>query len=103
LSRARWLYSDAAEMWLHWEGGVREKQGWFTRDYANQVYDEDFFTRLNIRNEILEILPDYSALVEYISNNSYFKRAEIVSIIGELNRFRQSNTLDAVLGYELPY
>jgi len=103
LSRARWFYSDAAEMWLHWEGGVREKQGWFTRDYANQVYDEDFFTRLNIRNEILEILPDYSALVEYISNNSYFKRAEIVSIIGELNRFRQSNTLDAVLGYELPY
>ena len=103
LSRARWFYSDAAEMWLHWEGGVREKQGWFTRDYANQVYDEDFFTRLNIRNEILEILPDYSALVEYISNNSYFKRAEIVSIIGELNRFRQSNTLDAILGYEIPY
>jgi hypothetical protein len=103
LSRSRWFYSDAAEMWLHWEGGIREKNGWFTRDYANQVFDEDFFIRLNIRNEIIDILPDYSVLVEYISNNSYFKRAEIVSIIGELNRFRQSNTLDAILGYEIPY
>ena len=66
LSKARWLYSDSAELWLHWEGGLREDQGWFTRDYSNQIYDEDFFTRLKIRNKIIEILPDFSALVDYI-------------------------------------
>jgi hypothetical protein len=48
-------------------------------------------------------LPDISSLVDYISNNSYFKRAEIVKIIGELNRFRKSTTLDAILGYQIPF
>ena len=103
LSKARWLYSHSLEKWLHWEGGVRDDQGWFTRDYANQIYNEDFFMRLKIRDKIIEILPDYPALIDYISNNTYFKRAEIVEIIGELNRFRTSTTLDSILGYEIPY
>ena len=103
LSKARWLYSDLAEMWLHWEGGIRDQAGWFTRDYANQVYDEDFFTRLNIRKDIINVLPDISGLVGYLESSNYFSRAEIVTIIGELNRFRKSNTLDSILEYKLPY
>ncbi len=103
LSRARWLYSDSAEMWMHWEGGIREKTYWFTRDYEDNIYDEDFFIRLNIRNDIIDILPDISGLVNYLENSNYFTRADIVRIIGELNRFRESSTLDSILEYKLPY
>ena len=100
LSRSRWLYSDLAEMWLHWEGGIREQSGWFTRDYANQVYDEDFFIRLNIRNEIIDILPDLKGVSTYVQNNIYFKQAEMINIVLELNRFGYSVTLEEILEYQ---
>ena len=71
-------------MWMHWEGGIREQQSWFTRDYEDNIYDEDFFVRLIIRNEIIEILPDLASLSIYIQESSYFKRAEIIDIVLEL-------------------
>ncbi len=91
-----WLYFDEHEKWLHWEGGVNEPKGWFTRDYSENIYDEDFFVRLKIRNEM-------AGLFDYLENSNYFSRANIVRIIGELNRFRKSNTLDSILDYKLPY
>ena len=88
---------------MHWEGGVQELGGWFLRDYDNTIYDEDFFVRFKIRNEIIEILPDLRGVSSYVQNSTYFKRAEMIDIVLELNRFKESSTLDDILEYQLPY
>jgi hypothetical protein len=100
LSFSSWLYCDAIEKWLHWEGGINDKSGWFLRDYENNIYDEDFFIRLNIRNEIIDILPDLRGLSEYVQNNVYFKESEMINIVLELNRFGYSVTLEEILEYQ---
>ncbi len=102
-NRLRWVYSNALKEWLHWEGGIRDAGGWFLRSYENEIFDEDFFVRLGIRMEILEILPDLRGLSSYLEELTYFKRSEIIDIKLELNRYKRSNTLDRILQFAFPY
>ncbi len=103
LSRSRWMYANSIKQWIHWEGGIRDSRGWFTRDYADNIYDEDFFVRLNIRNEIIKILPDLNGLISYIENSEYFKDSQKIEILREVNRYKNSPSLDNILEYNLSY
>ena len=61
------------------------------------------FIRMQVRDEVIEILPDLRGVSDYVQYSSYFSRSEIVSIVLELNRFGMSSTLDKILQFDFSY
>ena len=39
------------------------------------------FIRMQVRDEVIEILPDLRGVSDYVQYSSYFSRSEIVSIV----------------------
>ena len=98
-----WIYHDEHEKWLHWQGSLLKNKSWFLRDKEEKIYDRDHFIRLDIRDEVIEILPDLAELSTYIANSTYFNRSQKGSIITELNRFKRSSTLNQILEFDFQY
>jgi len=98
-----WIYHDEHEKWLHWQGSLLKSKSWFLRDKEAKIYDRDHFIRLDIRDEVIEILPDLAELSTYIANSTYFNRSQKGSIITELNRFKRSSTLNQILEFDFQY
>ena len=99
----RWVYHQGLQQWLHWEGGVNDTGGWFLRTDQDVLYYEKDFVRMQVRDEIIEILPSLEGLGEYIENSSYFSDSEALQIIIELNRFAKSSTLNRILQFDFSY
>lgn len=98
-----WIYHDEHEKWLHWQGSLLKSKSWFLRDKEEKIFDRDHFIRLDIRDEVIEILPDLVELSTYIANSTYFNRSQKGSIITELNRFKHSSTLNQILEFDFQY
>jgi len=58
---------------------------------------------MQVRDEIIKILPSLEGLGEYIENSSYFSDSEALQIIIELNRFAKSSTLNRILQFDFSY
>ena len=99
----KWIYSDTFQKWLHWEGTVNDPGGWFLRTEQDVVYYEKDILRMQVREDVIEILPDLRGVSDYVQYSSYFSRSEIVSIVLELNRFGMSSTLDKILQFDFSY
>ena len=106
-----WLFHDAYQKWLHWEGGVNEASSWRLRDGEGKIYNQKHFEMVIIREEVKQILPDLFTLSSYIEDHpqnsaipgDFFTFREKVSIIQELNRYKTSTTLNKILEFEFQY
>jgi len=67
-----------------------------------KYYEKDFI-RMQVRDDVIEILPNLEGLGEYIENSSYFSDSEALQIIIELNRFGKSSTLNKILQFDFSY
>jgi len=94
---------DRDKKWLLWQGDLTKNNNWFLKDKSEKIYSKDDFTRLKIRNEILEKNLDLAGLTQYILDHEYFSRSQVVSIIGELNRYKRSSTLSQILEFDFQY
>ena len=99
----KWVYLQGLQQWLHWEGAVNGSGSWFLRTEQDVVYYEKDIIRMQVRDEVMKILPNISSLSDYIENSSFFSRAETVSIILELNRYGRSTTLNKILQFDFSY
>jgi hypothetical protein len=82
---------------------VNGSGSWFLRTEQDVVYYEKDIIRMQVRDEVMKILPNISSLSDYIENSSFFSRAETVSIILELNRYGRSTTLNKILQFDFSY
>ena len=99
----KWVYHQGLQQWLHWEGGINSSSGWFLRTEQEVQYYEKDFIRMQVRDEVIEILPSLEGLGEYIENSAYFSDSEALQIIIELNRFGKSSTLNRILQFDFSY
>ena len=99
----KWVYHQGLQQWLHWEGGINSSSGWFLRTEQEVQYYEKDFIRMQVRDEVIEILPSLEGLGDYIENSAYFSDSEALQIIIELNRFGKSSTLSKILQFDFSY
>jgi hypothetical protein len=98
-----YVYAAEQKKWLQWQGNLTNSNSWFLRDENNTIYNKDFFDRQAIRKRVNEILPDLEKLSDYISQNHYFSRGQIITILTELNRYKLSSTLNQILEFDFQY
>ena len=91
---------DRDKKWLLWHGDLTKNNNWFLKDKTDKIFSKDDFTRLKIRNEIIEILPNLEELSDFIAEHEYFSADQIITIITELNRFKRSSTLNQILEFD---
>ena len=99
----KWVYHQGLQQWLHWEGGINSSSGWFLRTEQEVQYYEKDFIRMQVRDDVIEILPDLSGLSDYVDQSSFFTTGERILIIKELIQFNRSNTLDKILQFDFSY
>ncbi|MEL0098221.1 MAG: tandem-95 repeat protein, partial [Opitutae bacterium] len=99
----KWVYHQGLQQWLHWEGGVSSTSGWFLRTEDEVRYYEKDFIRMQVRDEVIEILPDLSGLSDYVDKSSFFTYGERVQVIKELIQFNRSKTLNKILQFDFSY
>ncbi|MEK9772434.1 MAG: hypothetical protein VW576_02605, partial [Opitutae bacterium] len=61
------------------------------------------FIRMQVRDEVIEILPDLSGLSDYVDKSSFFTYGERVQVIKELIQFNRSKTLNKILQFDFSY
>jgi len=99
----KWVYHQGLQQWLHWEGSINSSNEWFLRTEDEVKYYEKDFIRMQVRDDVIEILPDLSGLSDYVQSSQFFTRSEIVSIVLELNRYGRSSTLNKILQFDFSY
>ncbi|MDA9118861.1 Ig-like domain-containing protein [Opitutales bacterium] len=99
----KWVYHQGLQQWLHWEGNINSSNGWFLRTEDEVKYYEKDFVRMQVRDEVIEILPDIWGLSTFIQQSSFFSRTEMVKIVQELNRYGRSSTLNKILQFDFSY
>jgi len=67
-----------------------------------KYYEKDFI-RMQVRDDVIEILPDLSGLSDYIKKSSFFTSNEGFKIVVELNRYGRSSTLNKILQFDFSY
>ena len=98
-----WIYSHEFKKWLYLEGKLLDSNSWTLRNEEEEIYNSTDFERVRVRNDVIRILPDLAKLGDYVVSSSFFTRSQILSIISELNRFKRSNTLNQILGFDFQY
>jgi hypothetical protein len=98
-----WLYSDKFNKWLHWEGGISKGAAWFVRDENDLVLYEKDIIRMQVRDDVIEILPDLAGLSDYVYDNSFFTQSEKTLILRELALRGNSPTLNRILQFDFSY
>jgi hypothetical protein len=106
-----WLFHDAYQKWLHWEGGVNEASSWRLRDEEGKIYNQKHFEMVIIREEVKQILPGISDLSKYVEthpdlsslSSEFFTKNQKIQILRELILNNSSNTLNKILEFEFQY
>jgi len=98
-----WIYSHEFKKWLYLEGNLINSSSWTLRDVDDQTYNATDFERIRVRNDVIRILPDLAKLGDYVASSDFFLRSQKGTIITELNRFKRSNTLNKILGFDFQY
>ena len=98
-----WLYYNDDSKWLHWEGGVNDPNGWFLRDTQENLYQEVYFEKKVVRNQVKSILPSLDDLAEFVNSSSFFSDSQKSQILRELVFTRRSPTLDRILEFDFSY
>ena len=99
----KWVYHQGLQQWLHWEGGINSSSGWFLRTEQEVQYYEKDFIRMQVRDEVIEILPDLSGLSDYVYANSFFTLSEKKLILRELALRGNSPALNRILQFDFSY
>ena len=99
----QWLYSDKFSKWFHWEGGISKGKAWFIRDENDLVLYEKDIIRMQVRDDVIEILPSLQILSDYVEGSSFFSRAERNAIVRELVLYNKSSTLNKILQFDFSY
>jgi hypothetical protein len=58
---------------------------------------------MQVRDDVIEILPDIWGLSTYVQGSTFFTRSEMVKIVQELNRYGKSTTLNKILQFDFSY
>ena len=99
----KWVYHQGLQQWLHWEGSINSSNEWFLRTEDEVKYYEKDFIRMQVRDDVIEILPDIWGLSTYVQGSTFFTRSEMVKIVQELNRYGKSTTLNKILQFDFSY
>ena len=97
------MYTDKFSKWFHWEGGISKGSAWFIRDENDLVLYEKDIIRMQVRDEVIRILPDLSGLSDYVYDNSFFTQSEKTLILRELALRGNSPTLNRILQFDFSY
>ena len=99
----QWLYSDKFSKWFHWEGGISKGKEWFIRDENDLVLYEKDIIRMQVRDDVIEILPNLEDLSFYIHYSSFFSSSDKKKILTELALRRSSPSLNKILQFDFSY
>jgi len=97
------IFSHEFNKWLYLEGKLLDSNSWTLRNEEGEIYNSTDFERVKVRNDVIRILPDLAKLGDYVGNSPFFTYSQKVSVIKELNRFKRSNTLNQILGFDFQY
>ena len=86
-----------------WEGGISKGKAWFIRDENDLVLYEKDIIRMQVRDDVIEILPSLQILSDYVEGSSFFSRAERNAIVRELVLYNKSSTLNKILQFDFSY
>ena len=67
-----------------------------------QYYEKDFI-RMQVRDDVIEILPDLSGLSDYVYANSFFTLSEKKLILRELALRGSYPALNRILQFDFSY
>ena len=67
------------------------------------VYYEKDILRMQVREDVIEILPNLAVLSNYVDDSNFFTHGEKIQIIKELVQFNQSLTLNKILQFDFSY
>ena len=81
LNISKWVYHQGLQQWLYWEGGINSSSGWFLRTEQEVQYYEEDFIRMQVRDEVIDVLPSLEGLGDYIENSAYFSDSEALQIV----------------------
>jgi len=99
----RWVFHQGLQQWLHWEGGVNDTGGWFLRTDQDVLYYEKDFVRMQVRDEVIEILPNLEDLSYYVHYSDFFSSFDKKKILTELALRRSSPSLNKILQFDFSY
>ena len=58
---------------------------------------------MQVRDEVIEILPSLPNLSRYVQGNTFFTENEAFQVVIELNRYGSSSTLNKILQFDFSY
>jgi len=99
----KWVYHQGLQQWLHWEGSVNDTGGWFLRTEQDVLYYEKDFIRMQVRDEVIEILPSLEDLSIYVHYSTFFSDSEKKLLLTELALRGNSPTLNEILQFDFSY
>jgi hypothetical protein len=99
----KWVYHDKLKQWLYWRGGINSAGGWFLSSQSGNRYYERDFILMQVRDDVIEILPNLEDLSRYIHYSDFFSSSDKKTIITELALRRNSPTLNKILQFDFSY
>jgi hypothetical protein len=99
----KWVYLQGLHQWLYWEGVVNGSGSWFLRTEQDVVYYEKDIIRMQVRDEVIEVLPSLEDLSNYIYYSTFFSDSEKKSVLTQLALRGNSPLLNEILQFDFSY